>query len=102
MKKFPVISENGNEYEVEMYRGTFGIFFVEVYVRKDFIFGIKIKRNVNGYNETYSEEKWNYDYVAIAKHAVQKYEESVAEFIRRKQIESKRLAEFIEWDGDCR
>ena len=100
MKKFPVISENSNEYLARMEYRSFGFFFVDVCESYIGLFGKKRYRTLT--TEMYSESKHDYDYVKIAKLAVESYEERAAENTRREMLREHNVKKFEEWDGDCR
>lgn len=104
MKKFPVTSEYGNEYEVQFYRDTtaFGGLQVEVYEHYIGRFRKPRMKQVNrelSKHSYYDEVAWNYDYVGMAKQEVRKYENSIAEKLLRKRLEAEGLEAFAEWDG---
>lgn len=103
MKKFPVTSENGNDYEVRvMLIESFGVATVALYSVKSGLFGITWRKNLNygiiGFPE-YSLAKWNYNFVEMAKAEVRDYEGYIAEALRRKQQRAKGIEAFAEWDG---
>lgn len=102
MKKFPVVSENGNEYLVDIYKDTFGV-YCEVFVRERRWFGLKKFRRVAGgiYDGWYDLGNWDYDFIKIAKYAVKKHEDNVEIKLSRKRREAEGIEKFIEWDGVC-
>jgi len=102
MKKFPIISENGNKYLIRMGYGAFGLLYVDVCEPYNGLFGKQKFRKVNNSYETYNADKLDYDYVQIAKDAVERYEESLAEDSRRAMLREYNANKFAEWDGDCR
>lgn len=102
MNKYPVTSANGNEYLVEMNHGSLGIFFVDVCVPYRGLFGRQKWEKVNGDYTNFTPSVHDYDYVRIAKLAVEKYEGSTAKAIRVKALKAEGKRKFEEWDGDCR
>lgn len=107
MKKFPVISENGNEYLVRIHQGTLadGLLRVDVYQKRVGLFGIRRNKKLNNRRCDYShynEAKWEYDYIEMAQNAIRKVEYQVAESKRVVVLREYNAKKFEEWDGDCR
>jgi len=105
MKKFPVISENGNEYEVVIRRYDYSTAY-GVYVYKRFKFlGISL-RSIQNYQilgvQHYDAVAYDYDFVKIAKDEVARMEAEWAEDSRRAMLREYNAKKFEEWDGDCR
>lgn len=100
MKKYPVTSDSGNVYEVRVKDGVgiFGVTEVSVYGHRTGIFGNNRKRWLS--SGEYLPDGWAYDYVAMARSQVRKYEESIAEEIRRKRQQAQGIEAFAEWDGN--
>lgn len=108
MKKFPVISENGNEYLVkinesclletnyevrlyEQYKGWFGI-IKHRFLNENFMHSARY----------YDLRNFNFDFVAMARYEIDRME---AEWEADKQLEQKKLEakqKFNEWNGDCK
>lgn len=105
MNKFPVVSPQGNEYEVKVYKGPFGYIGVDVYTRTKRKRWFDKVRHVWGSKfswDYFSPEKWNYDYVAMATAMVREYEE----YLERKRLREIKvdvgIKRFDEWDGIIR
>lgn len=106
--KYPVISKSGREYRVDVCSDHVygrhvmcGIFEVGL---KRTIFGRQKEKFVKLNNTSigrsiYDEEKWNYDYVAIAIKEVEEYEESQREQISHENNRKLGTKQFEEWDG---
>lgn len=99
LNKFPVTSEIGNDYEVDVcyIGGVLGGLNVYVYERYVGRFGKDRRRFL--YKRTFDERVWEFNYVGMAKRAVFRYEESIsAEMLRKEQYE-RGIEAFAEWDG---
>ncbi|MFK7678643.1 hypothetical protein ACI3ER_11435 [Bacillus sp. Wb] len=110
--KFPVISKSGKEYRIDIAQIRRSLVKVQInkYIGKSKI----LRRDQFDYlrTETYNPEKYNYDYVEIAKNAVE-YHEFRIEALRRECEQMKQQAlermlkkqdginTFKEWDGRC-
>ncbi|MEH6941622.1 hypothetical protein [Bacillus sp. JJ722] len=104
LEKFPVVSSNGNEYLVNVYEDEFGFTRSEVYVRTKGWFGReKFKHIFGGMFEGgyYDLEKWDYDFVRIAKNTVYAYESKNAAKLLHEKRKAQGVAKFNEWDGEC-
>lgn len=105
MKKFPVISENGNEYMVKI-RKTIAAYHYDVFIyRKRKVFGIPYFRQLNGGfldSNIYSAIEYNFDFVEIAKSEISRLERKW-ETRKEREIEYlEGVMTFEEWDGDMR
>lgn len=105
MKKFPVISESGNEYKIKIAK-TWGANYVEVFVyKKRRLMGIPYYRQLNGGfldNNVYYLIDYDFDYVKIAKDEINRLEKKWAEKERRSFAHIMGVHQFEEWDGDMR
>ena|SRR5690625_3622362 len=106
MKKYPVISESGNEYQVELFVGkslALVGFNIVIKGRKD-IFGIEYFETLRHYNRFNTEremfEEFG-DYIGIAKYYVTIYENEIKERNELKEMRNNYVKEFEEWDGRC-
>ena len=104
MRKFPVISESGREYEVRINRWINGSDLTEVlvYAERAVPFGkviINIMKKVH--RVVYNEVEEEYKFVEMAKFAVVKYEEVAQREIRLNEAENENVRKFDEWDGRC-
>lgn len=104
LRKFPVFSDTGNEYAVTLYKPEY--FYgmaAKVYVRESRLFGLLKWRKVAGGGLTgtvaFGTEDWGYDYKAMAKRAVNCYEEEQADKFQRTIDKQDGLREFEKWDG---
>lgn len=108
MKKFPVISANGNEYRVDVRACRLFVDHYEVYVYEKYIgwFGRERFRFLNdrfmGRPRSHNANKFNFDLVAMAKHEVVLLENEWDEDEKREQLKVEAERKFEEWDGDCR
>jgi len=102
MNKYPVTSAKGNEYLVDMGYGTFGFLFVDVCVPYVGLFGREKFRKVNDSYDVFDASNYDYNYVRIAKRAVEKHEETLDKVQRIKSLKAEGERNFVEWDGDCR
>lgn len=104
MKKFPVISENGNEYEVIIRRYSYSeAYGVSVYKRFKLL-GIPF-RTIQNYQllgvQHYSAIEYDYDFVKMAQDEVYRMEAEWAEDSRRESMLEHGITKFEEWDGNC-
>lgn len=111
MIKYPVTSETGNVYEVEVetddYRGEFGDIAVRIYKRekRTGLFGraidekILVDKEVTFKLELDREHEGSY--VKLVKYCVKKYEETCEWRRERSVAEEKSRGEFEEWNGNC-
>ena len=108
MKKFPVISESGNEYLVKLvesyiFENYFAVYVYETYVG---LFGRKRFRYVNeqlmGYPRSYDVSKFDFNLVAVAKHEIKRMEDEWEADKLSAQLRNDAKRKFEEWDGDCR
>lgn len=100
--KFPIISENGNEYRVTIdAEEDWSQYIVRVYVQKMFLNRFTYWKFVSGGNMggRYIMQDWNYDLIKIAKHAVRKYEGSISEHLNHRKKVNESFAKFDKWDG---
>lgn len=108
MKKFPVVSESGDEYLVDVIPCKFYANHYEVRVYTQYIGWFKrvkfhcVNDDVLGYAPSYDISKHNFDLVAMAKYEVKRLEDGWAEYERRKKLKAEAERKFEEWDGDCR
>lgn len=108
VKKFPVISENGNAYEVEIFFGeSISLMGLNVVISEQGrgLFGrqrMKIRRHFQDWKADEEDVIQEYSYVDIAKKYVRKYEEEIAEEIAFYQRVKTIEKEFEEWDGIIR
>jgi hypothetical protein len=98
LEKYPVISENGDEYLVSVFQSiAYKHVQAEIHVKRKGLFGRKKFERVNW--SLYEEPEWKYDYRAIAMNEVKKYENRI-ERQRQHEINQKQGAKrFEEWDG---
>lgn len=110
MIKYPVISKNGNKYEVEMFFGktiAYAGFNVIISKKGRGLFGRDKFITLREYNEFHNdmsnrrETLSEYSWVELAKMYVAKYEEENAEDIAFERRLSEIGKEFEEWDGYC-
>lgn len=105
MKKFPVISEKGDEYLVKIGR-TFGAHIYEVFVyERRKIFGIPYFKQLNGGfldDNVYDALKYEYDFVEMAKAEINRLEHRWELQYLREKARKIGAVKFEEWDGDCR
>lgn len=105
LEKFPVVSENGNEYLVSVFQDTHWHKHVtaRVYVKRKGLFGRDKFVCIQGGNmfdrSVYDEEKWNYDYIAVAMNEVRKYENRIAREIQHEINRKEGAKRFEEWNG---
>lgn len=105
MKKFPVISERGNEYKVEIVESRFYRDYYEVYVYEQYIgwFGRKRFLFLNeqwlGYPRSYDANRFNFDFIAMAKHEIKRMEDEWEECEKRERMKADAVCKFEEWDG---
>lgn len=107
MKKFPVISEQGNEYEVEILFGQpHTCEGMDVYIReerKGFL-GMAQRKTVRLFQFIRGEEealRGLGSHVEIAKYYVREYENERAEIDAYAVKRERSMREFVEWDGRC-
>ena len=92
MKKFPVISENGNEYLVKIGRVRY-YYSVGVY-RKGRYFNHYLSSKLYFINRN--------DFVEMAKETVRAYESEKLASEQQCALAELNRKKFEEWDGDCR
>ncbi|MEK0286510.1 hypothetical protein [Caldifermentibacillus hisashii] len=109
LMKYPVISKSDRKYRVDVrediiYRGHVmcGIFKP---FEKRTIFGnkkvvFKKLNNTSIFRNVYNEEKWGYDYIAIALREIEKYEKSVQDALKCERNRSEGARKFEEWSGE--
>jgi hypothetical protein len=108
LSKYPVVSSSGEEYRVDICPDShltgcvFCGIFKAVEVRK--LFGgykTKFKQlNCGGFfPDLYDVEKWNFDYIAIARREIEKYEESIRHQLAQEIGHKKGVNAFESWDG---
>ena len=98
LKKYPVVSEDENEYLVTISDSVmFGFIRSAVFVREKGWFGHCKFREVSG--GVYEAVEFDYDYVKIAKQAVKKYENRVKRELERERLKAQGIAKFDKWDG---
>lgn len=97
MKKFPVTSQNGNEYLVK---------FEKLHVRigwqcrlyKPIKFkGIKLFSTL--VDTSYYDESWNSDFIDMSERAIYDYEIKLKEKKRQAEFAKENKKKFDEWDG---
>lgn len=107
MKKYPIISESGNEYQVELFVGksiALAGFNIVIKERRELIFGIEYFKELKHYNPLMSEREMFEEfggYVDIAKYFVTEYENEMREKIEFGEMRNNYVKEFEEWDGRC-
>src|SRR5690554_653578 len=105
MKKFPVISENGNEYLVKI-RRSFGVHIYEVIVyERRKIFGVPYFNRLNGGfldDNEYDALNYDYDFVEMAKAEINRLEHRWELQYLREKVRNIGVGKFEEWDGDMR
>jgi hypothetical protein len=102
--KFPVFSDEGNEYAVSIEDVRFSDKDVKavIYVKGVGWFGREKFRAVWGegfIEDRYDAESYDYNYVKIAQAAVAKFEEAVRDANKQAAAKAKGIAKFEEWDG---
>lgn len=101
LSKYPVTSEKGNTYKVDVWIDDLGDCIVEVFIEYKGLFGRKKFKHVSGgiFDSRYDIKKWNYNFVDMAKNEVQRYERIIdAENEHLLKLE-KAVNKFNEWDG---
>lgn len=104
MRKFPVVSESGREYEVRINRNLNCSDLTEVIVYTETFIpfgGTRIKHMKKVHRVVYNEVEQEYRFVDMAKYAVAIYEEVAHREIRLEEAERENLRKFNEWDGRC-
>lgn len=106
LTKFPVISEKGNEYRVDLFLDIYGFIRVSLYEEKKTnwllhkldIFRFKLVRDGvhHGY---YDKEEWGYDFTAMAISTVRKHEKEIEERNKANESALEKAKQFEEWDG---
>lgn len=105
MKKYPVISESGNEYQVELFVGksiALAGFNIVIKERSELIFGIGYFKELKHYNLHKSEREMFEEfggYVDIAKYFISEYEYEMREKIEFEEARNNYVKEFEEWGG---
>lgn len=106
LSKYPVISSSGNEYKVDVFDAGYG--FIRVALYKYIGISRFLKREkyelLYGGSLTdrhYDPDKYNHDYVEIAKTQVAHYEEMLELQRKRKDNHERNLKKFYDWDGKC-
>ena len=114
MKKFPVTSENGNEYlaQVSYYDSMFygeDVLNVDIFIKKGkSLFGkdkfVKVDNSVFE-----KDDSLNTDIISAVKKAVSNYEHKVSVRTKKEKLEKIRqdkilqsAKKFEEWDGVCK
>lgn len=108
LSKFPVTSENGNIYRVDIDTHDFPNteYYVTLYKEeRTWRNKIKFKRVAGGeydYGNRYNIRDWNYDFIKMAMHKIKQFEDSLetARKYNLKINESTRA--FEKWDGDTK
>lgn len=107
MKKFPVTSEQGNEYLVEIRECYFSESGYEVRVYEQYTgwFGKQrfrfLNENFMGSARYYRIEEFDFNLAKMAKHEIARMEakwEAVRQ-LRQKKLEAQQ--KFEDWNGDC-
>lgn len=103
MKKYPVISPSGKEYAVTVRDDSWGA-VVTIYVKARGLFGHTKFKKVGGgsWDGRYNLREWEFNYVEIAMHAVQEFENDIAEERYEAHLRKAEAKKFEEWDGDAR
>ena len=100
MEKYPVISKNGNEYRVSFYElSTIGYTKCVVQVFRKRIWKINLFKRIDTY--TFTPKKWEFDYIKMAKRAVDSYEENIEKQKNNDSIEQQNIEKFKQWNGVC-
>ncbi len=111
MKKFPVISVNGNDYLAEVYYddymmiGKVLVVHLFVEVENKFLWKTKTKL-VKVYNSYFEKDDSEYhDVVLAVKNSVSTYEHKSQKAIEQKiyheNLVKRSEREFVQWDGKC-
>lgn len=106
MKKFPVISKEGNEYEVEIFYGLSlayaGMNIIISEVKGKTIFG-RSRRKLEHYHILENEVNIleENSYIDLAKRYVERCEKENQRFIEHASRKKRYEEEFKEWDGRC-
>lgn len=99
--KFPVISENGNEYLVRIKKS---IEYHTYHIEDVIICAIYVKRKFNlfGYQKVYGMSvyynNWNDSIIELCKESVKQYEK---EHVLPERKYKQSLEEFEKWNGKC-
>lgn len=110
MKKFPVVSANGNEYLVDLERYTNIIseetLEVRLYKKSERNFlGFKSERVIHVYSNFYKKDDL-YRYVEAIEDTVKDYELKIKKDAERdakdKKAQEENLKTFEDWDGVCK
>jgi hypothetical protein len=105
LEKYPVISSNGNEYSVTVSQDRYVNKRVtaQVFIIRKGLFGRIRFVSVWGGDmfdrKLYNEDEWSYDYIAIALHAVRKYEDMLEDKRQHESDRSQGAKRFEDWDG---
>ncbi|MGD7046978.1 hypothetical protein FZC83_01950 [Rossellomorea marisflavi] len=104
LRKYPVISVTGNEYFVKIQSIKCELVTVDIFVKsKGWFKKERFKAVFRGglfYGGTYDPEKWDFDFVRIAKDAVGNYEESKAEKLASVKAKADGILNFEKWNGE--
>ncbi|GFN32446.1 hypothetical protein [Paenibacillus xylaniclasticus] len=102
LEKFPVISDRGSRYLIEITQDAYnsGIYIVEVYIEKTKKNGKTKSKSVSGgkYSGRYMMSEWG-SFVDMAKNQVRLYEESQAEKRQEEETLQMALEQWSNWDG---
>ncbi len=107
MFKYPVISSNGNEYEVEMFVGkslVYAGFNIIISQCVPGLFGRTKTVELRSYNEFKTEEEMLNKYVSyegIVKNYVRDFEKEIEDQIKYEKLKARSIRQFEEWDGIC-
>lgn len=114
MKKFPVVSENGIEYLVEVKKcsvyvtGYYNNYYIYLYKKKKFwIFTFHDYLNEYFMNRprSYDLKDYNFDIISTVKEEIVRYEtenfDSIFAVNESYEGEEKVRKDFEEWDGKC-
>lgn len=107
LSKYPVTSESGREYRVDIYPDIFDDYVVCIVyepVEKRTIFGGKKVRfraiNYSGFlRALYDEKRWGYDYIAIAHNEIKEYEQTTRDELEHVANRKEAVNKFENWDG---
>ncbi|AKO91991.1 hypothetical protein BEH_07685 [Priestia filamentosa] len=106
LTKYPVVSQNGNQYRIDAWEDKWGTAHIEVfvYLGKSKIFKRDKFKSVYGgdeYGTAYDAPRWKYNYVAMAKDQVISYENYLKNIERKATERNDGVKEFSKWDGKC-
>lgn len=97
MKKFPITSENGNEYLVKFEKLAIRIgwkckLYEPVKIKGIKLFSIPV-------DTSYFDESWNSNFIEMSEKVISDYEYELEENQRQDKFANENKKKFKEWDG---